>query len=382
MRNMLALFAVVILVSAGFSQTVDTINGEWLVTRDAYGNPLYHKMTLHLENGRVTGKFGRDKLEGTLNGSSLHFIARDEQNNTAEFVGEIQGNKITGKVVETDASNPDDKAENEMTAVPPELRAGPAQTHEFTPTVFYRQFSASNKPVLQIAPGDTVHTSTVDAGGADEHGVKRVLGGNPETGPLDVDRAGERIILPQTKNGSGRIVWLNDLASNVLDSIPRNGAKPIDRVFPPSDTVSPENVSVAFLRACRKIEIVDFRLHDLRHNTASWLRMSGADLQDVAELLGHRDLRMTKRYSHLSPAHLSAAVKRLDSVFGEAARLPADQRSLPYHKPLGQVCAGDDLRTCTNLRVKTPLVRLPSTTAGNASRGFRAVSRVKANGPG
>ena len=66
MRNMLALFAVVILVSAGFSQTADTINGEWLVTRDAYGNPLYHKMTLHLENGKVTGKFWRDKLEGTL----------------------------------------------------------------------------------------------------------------------------------------------------------------------------------------------------------------------------------------------------------------------------------------------------------------------------
>jgi integrase len=140
---------------------------------------------------------------------------------------------------------------------------------------------------------------------------------------LDVDRRGERILLPQTKNGSGRVVWLNGLACRVLDSIPRNGAGPTDRIFPPSDRVSPENVSLAFLRACRKVEIADFRLHDLRHTAASWLRMSGADLQDVAELLGHRDLRMTKRYSHLSPAHLSAAVKRLDSVFGEPVSLPA-----------------------------------------------------------
>jgi len=46
--------------------------------------------------------------------------------------------------------------------------------------------------------------------------------------------------------------------------------------------------------------------------------MSGADLQDVADLLGHRDLRMTRRYAHLSPAHLSAAAKRLDGVFGSA----------------------------------------------------------------
>jgi integrase len=138
---------------------------------------------------------------------------------------------------------------------------------------------------------------------------------------LDVDRQGERIILPQTKNGDGRVVWLNALACQVLDSL--TAGSPVDHVFQDSDTITPENVSLAFLRACRRVGIADFRLHDLRHTAASWLRMSGADLQDVAELLGHRDLRMTKRYSHLSPAHLSAAVKRLDSVFGEElSKLP------------------------------------------------------------
>ena len=39
---------------------------------------------------------------------------------------------------------------------------------------------------------------------------------------------------------------------------------------------------------------------------------------DVADLLGHRDLRTTRRYAHLSPAHLAAVVKRLDGVFGQA----------------------------------------------------------------
>ena len=140
---------------------------------------------------------------------------------------------------------------------------------------------------------------------------------------LDVDRKGERIMLPQTKNGDGRVVWLNELSCQVLDSIPKNGARPTDSLFPPTGEVTPENVSLAFLRACRKVGVADFRLHDLRHTAASWLRMSGADLQDVAELLGHRDLRMTKRYSHLSPAHLSAAVKRLDCVFGNMLQLPA-----------------------------------------------------------
>lgn len=137
---------------------------------------------------------------------------------------------------------------------------------------------------------------------------------------LDIDRKGERILLPQTKNGDGRVVWLNALACDVIDSL--KGGAPTDPVF--SQDITPENVSLAFLRACRKVKIADFKLHDLRHTAASWLRMSGADLQDVADLLGHRDLRMTRRYAHLSPAHLSAAVKRLDGVFGQPALMAAD----------------------------------------------------------
>ena len=66
-----------------------------------------------------------------------------------------------------------------------------------------------------------------------------------------------------------------------------------------------------------KLEIMNFRFHDLRHTAASWLRMQGADIHTVAQLLGHRDLRMAARYQHLSPAFLADAVNRLDAVFGD-----------------------------------------------------------------
>ena len=46
--------------------------------------------------------------------------------------------------------------------------------------------------------------------------------------------------------------------------------------------------------------------------------MSGADIHTVAQLLGHKDLRMAARYQHLSPAFLADAVGKLDAVFGEA----------------------------------------------------------------
>jgi acetamidase/formamidase len=63
------------------------------------------------------------------------------------------------------------------------------QRHDFVPSMFYRQFSALNNPVLRVAPGGTIHTTTVDAGGTDAQGVRRVLGGNPETGPFYIEGA-------------------------------------------------------------------------------------------------------------------------------------------------------------------------------------------------
>ena len=49
--------------------------------------------------------------------------------------------------------------------------------------------------------------------------------------------------------------------------------------------------------------IEDFRFHDLRHSTASYLAMNGASLAEIAEILGHKTLQMVKRYSHLSEQH-------------------------------------------------------------------------------
>jgi hypothetical protein len=90
--------------------------------------------------------------------------------------------------------------------------------------------------------------------------------------------------------------------------------KPIDRIFP---DITLDQVSIAFRRVCSKVGIVDFRLHDLRHTAASWLRMQGADIHTVAQLLGHKDLRMAARYQHLSPTFLAEAVGKLDAVFGD-----------------------------------------------------------------
>ncbi len=74
-------------------------------------------------------------------------------------------------------------------------RCGCRQARRTSPTSRVRRrrlFTASSPRQIRrshIWPGDTVHTTTVDAGGTDEKGVTRVLGGNPQTGPFYVETA-------------------------------------------------------------------------------------------------------------------------------------------------------------------------------------------------
>ena len=59
----------------------------------------------------------------------------------------------------------------------------------------------------------------------------------------------------------------------------------------------------AFQVACQAAGIQDFHFHDLRHTFCSNLILSGADLKDAKEMIGHADLSMTDRYSHLTAQH-------------------------------------------------------------------------------
>ncbi|PYX74264.1 MAG: acetamidase [Acidobacteria bacterium] len=167
-----------------------SVSGRWVVNTDFYGSTIYFRMELKQEGDKLSGNFDGDKLEGTLKGNNVYFLAKDEQGGTDEGKATLQGGIITGTVVFTHSDDPAHPETHKFTAeLVPARRAAAPQRHEFVPITFHRQFSAANKPVLTIAPGDTVHTTTVDAGGTDEKGVTRVLGGNPETGPFYVETA-------------------------------------------------------------------------------------------------------------------------------------------------------------------------------------------------
>lgn len=166
------------------------IDGDWLLTTDVFGNPLHQKLVLKNEGDKLTGQLGGTKLEGTIAGTQLQFTLKDEQGGTAKFTGTLSGDTISGSAMMDDFITAGEHITRAFTATRvPQNRPGAPQRHDFTPTVFHRQFSAANAPVLKIWPGDTIHTTTVDAAGVDEKGVPRVLGGNPQTGPFYVEGA-------------------------------------------------------------------------------------------------------------------------------------------------------------------------------------------------
>jgi integrase len=75
-------------------------------------------------------------------------------------------------------------------------------------------------------------------------------------------------------------------------------------------------VQYKVLRASRRAKLAQDGVHILRHTFCSHLAMRGAPTRAIQELAGHRELSMTQRYMHLSPAALDSAIRLLDQAPG------------------------------------------------------------------
>ncbi|WNV04974.1 site-specific integrase [Candidatus Methylospira mobilis] len=134
----------------------------------------------------------------------------------------------------------------------------------------------------------------------------------------DIDLNRGRAILRDTKNGDTRAIHLSGHCLELLKELSKVRRIDTALLFPGNrHKHKPIDLRAHWEKALQAAKIEDFHFHDLRHSAASYLAMNGATLSEIAEVLGHKTLAMVKRYSHLSDAHVSGVVERMNQkIFG------------------------------------------------------------------
>ncbi|MFP6890217.1 MAG: site-specific integrase, partial [Nitrospinota bacterium] len=148
------------------------------------------------------------------------------------------------------------------------------------------------------------------------------------TGRLVVRRAAWRSEIGTPKSGRSREVPLSDQALSALKGH-RHLRGNLVFCTEKGGLLTDGSCKWPVWRACRRAGIRRTGWHVLRHTFASHLVMRGAPLKAVQELLGHADIKMTMRYSHLSPDARRDAVKLLDNHGTIAAQFPLAGEEAP-----------------------------------------------------
>lgn len=124
----------------------------------------------------------------------------------------------------------------------------------------------------------------------------------------DIDSQSRTWRIPATNSKSKKVrsVPLNDSALEVLEHAETEGRH--EHVFVNAQTNKPyTTIMKVWSRLRKEAGLPKLRIHDLRHQYASFLVNSGRSLYEVQQILGHSDPSVTQRYAHLSTKALLEA---------------------------------------------------------------------------
>lgn len=144
----------------------------------------------------------------------------------------------------------------------------------------------------------------------------------------DVDFRTGFITLRSPKGGKSQKIPMNNMARELLDSLPQTSGQ----VFPGKDGGQRSTSGAIAKRIRDKAGLPkDFRpFHGLRHTYASLLASSGqVDIYTLQKLLTHKTPAMTQRYAHLRDEVLKAASGQVDEIFRR-------QETTPHLKVVGE----------------------------------------------
>jgi len=125
----------------------------------------------------------------------------------------------------------------------------------------------------------------------------------------DIDFERQTAYVQTTKNGQPKVL---PLTNDVINELTRFKQQDNSLIF--NSKVKPDKAfcfNKQWKKALVTAEVDNFRFHDLRHTTASYLAQSGASLLEIADVLGHKQISVTKRYAHLCIDHKEKLIGRV-----------------------------------------------------------------------
>jgi integrase len=137
----------------------------------------------------------------------------------------------------------------------------------------------------------------------------------------DIDFDNDIIYIKDPKNRKGRVAYMIEEVREFLKNKKQNSDTNSTNslIFSTKKHDKMTTITNSFKHAVNRLGlnkgITDPRdkvvFHTLRHTFASWLVQDGTPLYTVKELLGHKSIAMTERYSHLAESTMREAVKKL-----------------------------------------------------------------------
>ena len=159
---------------------------------------------------------------------------------------------------------------------------------------------------------------------------------------IDIDRG--TMFIRDPKNVKNRYAYMTEVVKAMLTTrkaekdakakLSKNKDEKVsDLVFPSRKSEQAERISKTFSRVVDGLKLNEGRTdarqrvvyHSLRHTYASWLAQDGVNLFTIKELLGHSQISMTERYSHLQPGTFQSAVKVLEQGVATARQKEVDR---------------------------------------------------------
>jgi len=138
---------------------------------------------------------------------------------------------------------------------------------------------------------------------------------------FDLEHRNWTIPSEHSKSRKVRSIPLNQSAIQVLESLGTRGK--YDHPFIGRRGTPLTTINRAWSRLRNDAGLPHLRLHDLRHQYASFLVNSGRTLYEVLQILGHSDPSVTMRYAHLSTKSLQAAADSAsDAINGAMQESP------------------------------------------------------------